>query len=411
MHLLALPAAVLAILRWRHAGATRNQRLFLYWVVAALAVFALQLLPIPASLFARMPQRAAVLADLHHAGLTPGWLPMTLDTWGSVRALLAFATFAAMALLAMTLSQAARQRLLMLALLAAVPMALLGYSQAAAGANSTLRFYDYHHPMGAIGLFANRNHYADLMGLLLPFGFAFAAQAQSRQQRGLAAAWYALVVILLLAAALSFSRAGIALTVVAVAASVLLLRPVGTRGRHVLPLLALGLAALGIATYAWDGIVARLAQDPLDDLRWQYVHYGMDAMRAWLPWGSGFGSFRDVYATFEPVSAMVEVFALHAHNDLLEVAIEAGAPGLALIGAFLVLLFIASFSKFRKVLHGRAENSRTIHAAAAVACMVPILHSLVDYPLRTLAIATVFALALSVLLAGNIEQPQRRLTA
>ncbi|HMB43011.1 MAG TPA: hypothetical protein VKM00_03925, partial [Luteimonas sp.] len=269
VHLLALPVVVFAILRWRNADATRTQHLFLAWVLAAVGLFALQLMPVPASVFALFPQRAAVLADLHRAGLEPRWLPLTLDIWGTVRALLAFATFAAMALLALTLSQAARLRLLMLALLVAAPMALLGYSQAAAGTGSALRFYDYHHPTGAIGLFANRNHYADLLGLLLPFGIVFATQAQSRQQRGLAAAWYALDVALLLAVALSFSRAGIALTVLAVAASVLLLRPANSRGRLVMPLLALGLAGLGIATYAWDGIVARLAQDPLDDLRWQ----------------------------------------------------------------------------------------------------------------------------------------------
>ena len=411
VHLLALPVVVLAIVRWRNADATRMQRLFLIWVLAAIGLFALQLMPVPASIFEMFPQRAGVLADLRHAGLSPGWLPLTLDVWGTVRALLAFATFAAMAVLALTLSQAARQRLLMLALLIAAPMALLGYSQAASGAGSTLRFYDFHHPMGAIGLFANRNHYADLLGLLLPFGIAFATQAQSRQQRGLAAAWYALDVVLLLAAALSFSRAGIALAVLAVAASVLLLRAANSRGRFVLPLLALGLAGLGIATYAWDGIVGRLAQDPLDDLRWQYVRYGLDAMRGWLPFGSGFGSFRDVYATFEPVSAMLQVHALHAHNDPLEILIEAGAPGLLLMAAFVMLLCVAAFSKFRNSLHGRADNSRTIHAAAAVACTVPILHSFVDYPFRTLSIAVFFALALSVLLADNIAQSRDRLPA
>src|SRR6478672_13158904 len=64
VHLLALPVVVLAILRWRNADATRTQRLFLAWVLAAFALFALQLVPIPASVFQMFPQRAGVLADL-----------------------------------------------------------------------------------------------------------------------------------------------------------------------------------------------------------------------------------------------------------------------------------------------------------------------------------------------------------
>src|SRR6478672_5627501 len=96
VHLLALPVVVLAVLRWRHADATRTQRLFLAWVLAAIGLFALQLIPVPAAVFALFPERPGVLADLHRAGLSPGWLPLTLDVWGTGRALLAFATFAAM---------------------------------------------------------------------------------------------------------------------------------------------------------------------------------------------------------------------------------------------------------------------------------------------------------------------------
>jgi len=419
VHLLAIPALWLAITRWtraeHHATATathvhagRAARWFAYWLTAAALLVVLQLLPIPVSLFARLPQRADVLADLQQAGMQRAWLPTTLDVWGTVRSGLALATFAAMALLAMTLSQAARRRLLTLALLLAVPMALLGFAQAAAGQAPGLRFHDYHHPMGAIGLFANRNHFADLLGMLLPFALLFAVQAQSRQQRALAMAWYALIVILMLAIALSFSRAGIALAALAVATILVLLRPQGGRSRHLMPLLAFGIAALGIATYAWSGIVDRLALDPLADLRWQYLHYGREALAAWWPVGSGFGTFRDVYAPFEPVSAMTNVHALHAHNDLLELLIEGGAMGLILLGGLIALL-VGSFSKIRNSLQYESLNARRLHLACTVSCVVPLLHSLVDYPLRTLAIAVPFGLALSVALVTGPASPRHQI--
>jgi O-antigen ligase len=285
-----------------------------------------------------------------------------------------------------------------------VAMALLGFAQAGAGEHSRLRPYAYHHPIGAIGTFANRNHFADLMAMLVPLALAFAFATHSARQLPRAAIWFAVAVVLFLASALSFSRAGIVLTAASSAIVFIALLKTGaaSQRRHVLPILAIGIAVLAVAVYAWDGIANRLAQDPLADLRWQYLDYGLDAARAWLPWGSGFGGFREVYAPFEPVIAMQQSHALHAHNDLLEVAIEAGVPGLILIGGFLLLLFQSSFSAFRK-LRVRGAFSAII-PAAAVAVFVPLVHSFVDYPLRTLSVATVFAILLAVLLAADAQQ-------
>jgi O-antigen ligase len=409
VHLAALPALALGLLRWRHTEAGRLQRLFAWWLLAAIAVVALQLLPVPASLFTASAPRAAVLADLHQAGLHPAWLPMTLDVWGSVRAVLALATFAAAWLLVVSLPGQARIRLLQLALVLAVAMALLGFAQAAAGEHSRLRFYAYHHPIGAIGTFANRNHFADLMAMLVPMALAFAFAAQRERRAPQAIVWSGTAVVLFLSAALSFSRMGIVLTaMVTVMAFVVIARRIEARRSgesrplrakwHVLPIATVAVAALGVAAYAWDGIAQRLAQDPLADLRWQYLHYGTEAVKAWLPWGSGAGTFRDVYAPFEPVLAMQQVHALHAHNDLLEVALEAGIPGLVLVAALLGLLWHAACMQFRKRTDDRGRSS-TIMPAAAIAVFVPLIHSFVDYPLRTLSVAIVFATLVAVLMA------------
>ena len=397
VHLLAVPVVVLAAWRWRHARATPLQRAFLYWVLAVALLCVAQLVPLPASVFARFAGRAAVLRDLQSAHAAPAWLPLSLDPFATLRTLLAFATCTGMALLCITLAPATRRRLLQLALALAVPMALLGYAQAAAGAHAP-RWYAFHHPIGAIGLFANRNHYAALLGLLLPFALAFAVEAQQRRALARAIGWYALAVGLLLAVALSFSRAGSVLAAAGVAACLVLLRPARAPAR-LLPALAAGLAALAVATYAWSGIVQRFATDPIDDLRWQYLRYGLDAARAWLPWGSGLGSFRWAYAPFEPVTAMVQVYADRAHDDVLQVLIEAGVPGVLLLAAFILLTVIAV---------ARWPQSRENHVkviAASVSVALPLLHSLVDYPLRTHAVAVPWALALAWLLGAERATP------
>lgn len=411
VHLVALPALVLGIVRWRHAAATRLQRLFLYWLMAAVAVAGLQLLPLPAAVFASMPGRAAVLAQLHTAGLDPAWLPMTLDRWGTVRALLALASFAAMWLLASTLGRAAHWRLLKLAVAVAVPLALLGFAQAAAGHEPTLRFYDFHNTFGATATFANRNHLAGLLAMLIPLALVFGRGAQRGHRQGGMLVWYGCATVLLLAAALTFSRAGVVLATLAAGAGLLLALLVGradatSRRRASLPLLAVAaVAVIAVANYAWLGIAERLDHDPLSDLRWQYLHYGLQAATGYLPWGSGLGSFPAAYAAFEPVAAMTNVYALHAHDDPIELAVEAGIPALALVAVLLGLLLAAA----RKILIG-PQFAGPIMVAALIAALVPIIHSLVDYPLRTLAVASLFALLVAHLFSpsGEVRPPPTR---
>ena len=405
VHGVALIALALGVMRWRTLHATRSQRLFLGWLFAAMALLLLQLVPLPVSLFVALPPRAEVVADLRQAGIEPAWLPMTLDVWGTVRALLAVMTLAAAWLLTSTLGTEARIRLLRLVLVSGVLMTLVGFAQAAAGEHSPLRPHHYHHTVGAIGSFANRNHFADLMAMLIPLALAFAFAAQALRRQAHAAIWYAAALLLFLASALSFSRAGMMLTaVVTVFTSAYLAwstRNRGGRGAYFLPALAIVLAASGVAAYAWGGIATRLALDPLNDLRWQYLHYGIEAARAYLPWGSGAGSFRDVYAPFEPVVAMQPVYALHAHNDVLEVAVELGLPGLLLVLSLLALLIHAVW---RALKNGEERRTSTIIPAAAVAVLVPLTHSFVDYPLRTLAVTTVFATLLAVLMAAPAQR-------
>jgi hypothetical protein len=398
VHLAALPCLALGITRWRWTDASRVQRAFFAWWLLALALVALQLMPLPPSLFAKLPQRASVLADLASAGVAPSWRPLTLDTWATVRALLALATFGAMWLLASTLPHAARARLLQLALLVGAVLALFGFAQAAAGQHA-LRFHAFHHSVGAIGTFANRNHYASLMAMLLPFALAFASDAQRARNTPLAAAWFALAIALWLAAALSFSRMGFALASCALLASLALLwLRRGQARRWFAPALAAAVALLAITHYAWNGLLQRLQQDPLDDLRWQYLRHGVAVLRDYLPWGSGLGSFPWVYAPAEPVQRTIEVYAERAHNDLLQVGIEAGMPGLVLLVAFIALNGAIAARAPRNFPMGRnlPAHDDGARRVIAVALAIPLLHSLVDYPYRTLAVAVLAGLVLAL---------------
>ena len=88
----------------------------------------------------------------------------------------------------------------------------------------------------------------------------------------------------------------------------------------------------------------------------------------------------------------------HAHNDYLELALEGGMPAILLMIAFLAWWSLRAFAIWR------SPNAAELGRAACIASAAILLHSLVDYPLRTAAIATIFAMALALM----ADPPRRR---
>lgn len=152
--MLSVPVLLLACVRWWWSRQLSSSRWTMMTLIGIVAWHVIQLIPLPVEWVGQLPMRSAVLADFRAAGAAPRWLPATLDFWGTVRSLTGIMVLGALLALFSTLATAARLRLLKLAVLGGCLMALLGYAQAAAGAQSPLRMYSYHHSIGAIGTLA-----------------------------------------------------------------------------------------------------------------------------------------------------------------------------------------------------------------------------------------------------------------
>jgi O-antigen ligase len=118
----------------------------------------------------------------------------------------------------------------------------------------------------------------------------------------------------------------------------------------------------------------------------------MRAVRDFLPWGSGLGSFRSVYQLYESRDQISTTYVVHAHDDYLELALELGVGGILLIIAFLAWWARAVWRAWR-------DADAGIYArAASIATAAILVHSLVDFPLRTAAIDAAFAMCLALLI-------------
>lgn len=219
------------------------------------------------------------------------------------------------------------------------------------------------------GFFANRNHFAALIYLVTPFLISHMIETNRLLP------WIAIGITVFFQFVVG-SLAGAGLSIFAATFSFLV---IANRGRR--HFLFLGIAiGLGIALLVWN--FDRLYGDEhLREFgRLVFYQNTLVAIAAYLPFGSGLGTFQLVYASFIQPEGIFSQYVNHAHNDWLELLLEGGALSLALI-----LLYLSAL-----VMQWKYARESGMRRAALCAIVFLLLHSLVDYPLRTMAIGVAF---------------------
>lgn len=122
----------------------------------------------------------------------------------------------------------------------------------------------------------------------------------------------------------------------------------------------------------------------------------VEAIKGSFPAGTGLGSFPQVYRTYEDPAAIGSELVNHAHNDYLEFVLELGLPGLVLILAFIFWWAWRMIGIWRSNFEGAG-----LGRAGSVLVLVVVLHSMVDYPIRTSAIAALVAVGCALMIPAN----------
>jgi O-antigen ligase len=213
-----------------------------------------------------------------------------------------------------------------------------------------------------------------------------------------------LVIIVLIATeAMARSRAGLILTIVALAGIFALASANRRKGSGVTPgKLVAGATILAITLavqFALYRILERFDVDPLEDARIPFAHNTIEAAKAFMPFGSGLGTFIRVYGMFEkPSDTFASIYANHAHNDILEVWLETGVIGMGLLGLFVIWIGFRSVKVWSRPAADATELDRSLIRAATIVIVLLIAHSFVDYPLRTGAMMAVLAFSCALLI-------------
>ncbi len=335
-------------------------------LLAGMLLVLLQCVPLP----------VAVLAWLapHNAEMLPLWKPGGLGDWhyismtpADTRA--ALAMFLAYGLIFLVAAQRIRaiddvERLLRWCGLSAACMAAFGLVQFFAGNGKFFWFYD--DPFGRAsdavkGSFTNRNHFADFLALGIgPLIWWFQDSARRKQgaagvpafsrSHGNELRTYLLglaLVIVAFAGLLSLSRGGILVMLLAATlCAAVCYRTSAIGGRILAAVAGCGLligAALFI--FGYERVARRL--DTMSAGSLEKIDHGaarrsiwaatIDSTASHLLFGSGAGSFAEVYPAHADVGVRDDLEFTHAESGPLQNVLETGLAGLALVLAGMAL--------------------------------------------------------------------------
>ena len=406
---MALQLGAIFILVWATLAAPRTQsgvpgRNLAALCLAMVALVPMQLIPLPPVVWTALPGREAVVQGYTLLGQPLPWLPWSLAPYETMTS--ALWLLPPLAILAAMLRLAAYRELwLAIALgVAAFGGVLLGVRQATSGDALASPWYLYSITNNgmATGFFANSNHMATLLIATIPFMVALLGVKRSgrrylQKDAGRFAILGGAILVLLLGLALNPSTAGIGLGVAVVAASLLINASLSTRWARwgIAGVALLGIAAvIAIFTTPLETSIAAAGTDQSYSTRSTSFANSLRALAETFPLGSGSGSFAAVYPAYENPDIVDRWFVNHVHNDYIELVLETGLAGLLLILLFL-LWWIG-----RVIAIWRAPIIDHFARAASVASGAILAHSLVDFPLRTSAIAAVFAMCVA-LMAGS----------
>jgi O-antigen ligase len=397
LQLLALPVLLLAAWRLTQVPINRTLAISLALAAAVVLVPLWQLLPLPGALGMAGEARAAITADLATAGASVDGVHASLWPRATEQALWSLLPALALFLSALTLPSHWRRRLLQLLLGLVLASAAFAFFQLSLPDGSPMLLYtSWGRNFG--GLFVNANHQGSalILGGVIALALFIDARRRAREDESGHRHWlYAvLAAACVVMVPLANGSAAALLVVVGLVAVALMMGVLRRRREEGSPILLLRLVGAGLAVAVV--VASALAWKQADTERQQIATATVAIGNRHAPLGTGVGSFVPVFAqSQDPRQARGEVIN-HAHNEYTQWWLEAGVPALLVLVAALGLFAWAGWQVLTNV---DARRLRAIAAPAWTGLLILLLHSLVDFPLRTTALMATAGLLAGLLLA------------
>lgn len=409
--LLLLPLVISS--KWqRGLGAIPRTMLLLAGLILILPV--LQLIPLPPSIWHALPGRTIELQSLALVQADQAWMPLTMAPARTFASLLAMLCPVLLMLQVSRLSVRGRNWLCVTIMGAAIVSLLLGVLQLSHTGGWTWSPYSQFSEGYLTGFQANRNAQADfLLTAMLAVGVLTSTRLGDGRHHVLTWAGFLFITLaLVIGLLMTGSRTGIALSLPTCVALGFMLWPLLRNKKSawwglggIVGALVLG----GVVLSQLQSVRKVAARFFLSkEARWDLWADTWFAIQQVWPFGSGIGTIVPMLEAAERLDVVDTTRPVRAHNDWLEWLLESGAPGVIVLS--LIILVIGTVAIRSLIEASRPGASPARRAQVIFACGVLIvcaLHSIFDYPLRSMALATLNAVAAALLIPPAAVQQKR----
>lgn len=378
-------ALLVAIVLFGDVSRWRTVKVPAVLLCCAIGLVLLQLVPLPPALWQALPGRELLSRASVVVGQPLPWRPISMSPSLTLNALGALIVpLVTLALMAHRRSEDDRRIIWLLAIVM-LASALLAAFQISGGRFDHPFVNDVPGEVG--GSFANRNHLAAFVALgciVIPT----LAGVHSRVRSIFLIAAFAVVLVFLLLLLAVGSRAGMVLGLVGAGLAMAVNRaaiqgrlrrlPSGRRAMIYATgaLVFLGTVAASIFAERAATIDRALGSVGTEELRGQALPLVVAMIEKYLPFGSGYGTFDPVFRIDEPLQLLRIKYLNLAHNDLLQIWLDGGLLGGAILVAAIVWLARSSLRAWR------GTGDIPARLASAMLLLI-VLASAADYPART----------------------------
>ena len=265
----------------------------------------------------------------------------------------------------------------------------------------------------ALGTYPNPDHFSLLMAIAIPFAMALLfKQLKKKKRQNMISSkkilflmlYIILIILLFISAIFSGSRAGIALTFLALFLSYRQFSHKKDKKISYLSIIVFLIIIIGGLVMFLDivPIIDRFVKEnPFIDGRWTIFANTWDGIWTFFPVGSGSGTFPYIYKLFQPVQQAG--FINYAHNDYLELVFETGLLGV--VGLILwMTLFVKRFRNIKK----EAGRGLMLKQSSGISLLIILIHSTLEFNLHDSFNVLFFAL-LSAFFFGHKGAMAKRL--
>jgi O-antigen ligase len=337
-------------------------------LLALHALIVVQLLPMPPALLRVASPGSFSFYNDHLLLPLTAWKPISVSPPDTLRGLAFLAGFSLLYLAVFREMTGSpwRRRLMLTVVGVGVAITVVAFLQAVSP--EPRRIYGVFRPRwdwAVFGPYVNRNHFAGYLVLAAPLAMGFALEALSRlrsawarsrrgwlvlgERQGTAAVrWSAVVMVIVAGLLASQSRGGVSAFAVATVVFLLVIAfgsvlPLTARGRRWIALAVLLLVAAGLSWIGPGGVLSAFEVRGVRTSR-------LDLWRDMLPmaprfpvFGAGWNAFATAYPWYQTIWRTEWIG--EAHNDYLQVLLDAGLVGVLLVAGLLVIVFRSALAR------------------------------------------------------------------